>query len=135
MPGVWPCTKKENENHGRLFFKCPRNALSLVDCVHEVSVRVLGDIFLFQYPKLCGYFRFEKQYFMDLKDHGIIIVCPSNRAELEGEEEDAVDSAKVGKPNKELKQKKEKMIRKMNMYIMLAIAVICACVVFFASMK
>lgn len=83
---------------------------------------------------MCDYYRFEKHYFEDLKARGVIIVRPSNWAELE-EEEDAVDSANVGKPNKELEQKMEKMIRKMNMCIMLAVVVICACVVFVASMK
>ncbi|CAD6223705.1 unnamed protein product [Miscanthus lutarioriparius] len=51
-------TKKEGENQGRLYFKCARNT----------------------YSKVCGYYRFEKQYFQKLKDDGVIVVRPSNWA-------------------------------------------------------
>ena len=55
---------------------------------------------IFQFPKLCGYYRFEKEYFQQLKNRGIIIVRPSNWAELLDEEEGLVDS-----PNGDTKKK------------------------------
>jgi hypothetical protein len=67
----------------------------------------------FQYPKLCGYYRFEKQYFEQLKDFGIIIVRPSNWVEaMEEGEEGSVDNPALDgdKQRKELEQKLEKIM-------------------------
>ena len=65
-------TKKDGDNHGRLYFKCARNGVSSVYCPSPiVTVRVLTLVF-FKFPKLCGYYRFEKQYFEQLKEKGII---------------------------------------------------------------
>ena len=47
----------------------------------------------FKFPKLCGYYRFEKQYFQQMKDLSIVIVQPSNWAEVVEEE------ASVGSPD------------------------------------
>ncbi|CAD6225397.1 unnamed protein product [Miscanthus lutarioriparius] len=58
------------------------------------------DCGLARFPKLCGSYRFEKEYFQQLKDRGIIIVCPLNWAELLDEEEGSVDS-----PNGDTKKK------------------------------
>lgn len=107
--------------------------MSLVYCVPELSVRVLTFAF-FSYPKLCGYYCFEKQYFKHLKNLRVVIVRPSNWAQLE-DEEGAVDSANVGNQSKELEQKMEKLIRKMNMFIVLVVAVSFGCVLMYASMK
>ena len=81
---------------------------------------------------MCGYYRFEKQYFQHLKDLDIVIVRPSNWAEVVEEE------ASVGSPDgdkqqrKELELKLEKLMLKMNMFIA---CVVFGCVVMYAVMK
>ncbi|CAD6248002.1 unnamed protein product [Miscanthus lutarioriparius] len=80
--------KKEGENQGRLYFKCARNT----------------------YPKVCGYYRFEKQYFQKLKDDGVIVVRPSNWAQMLDEEVDSVDYTNVDKPRQALEHPLEQKL-------------------------
>jgi len=83
---------------------------------------------------LCGYYRFEKQYFQQLKDLGIVIVRPSNWTELV-EEEASVGSPDGDKQRKELEHKLEKLMLKMNMFIACVVCVVFGCVVMYAVMK
>ncbi|CAN6246408.1 unnamed protein product [Urochloa humidicola] len=108
-------TKKDGKNHGRLYFKCARNA----------------------FPKLCGYYRFEKAYFQHLKDRGIIVVHQTNEAQFvdEEEQEDSVDSPNVDINKNNLEQKLENLIWKMNMFIVCFACVALGCVVMYAVMK
>ena len=85
----------------------------------------------FKFPKLCGYYRFEKQYFQHLKDLDIVIVRPSNWAEVV-EEEASVGSLDGDKLRKELEHKLEKLMWKMNMFIA---CVVFGCVVMYVVMK
>ena len=81
---------------------------------------------------MCGYYRFEKEYFQQLKDCGIIIVRPLNWAELLDEEEGSVDSPNGDTKNKNLEQKLENLKWKMNMFI---ICVVLGCILMYAIMK
>lgn len=94
-------------------------------------------MFYFQFPKLCGYYRFEKHYFQRLKDCGIIIVCLSNWVELveEEEEEGSVDSPEDDKQRKKgvLEHKLDNLMWKMNM-VHVACFVI-GCVLMYVVMK
>jgi len=83
---------------------------------------------------LCGYYRFEKQYFQQLKDLSIVIVRPSNWAEVV-EEEASVGSLDGDKKRKELEHKLEKLMLKMNMLIACVVCVVFGCVVMYAVMK
>ena len=66
-------TKKDGDNHGRPYFKCATNGVSYVYCPSSiVTVRVITLDFFLKFPKLCGYYRFEKRYFEQLKEKGII---------------------------------------------------------------
>ena len=84
---------------------------------------------------MCGYYQFEKQYFQQLKDLSIVIVRPSNWAEVVEEE------ASVGSPDgekqqrKELELKLEKLMLKMNMFIACVVCVVFGCVVMYVVMK
>ena len=61
-----------------------------------------------------------------MKDTGIILVRPSNWVELMMEQEEAsVDSPNGDKKGKELEQKMELLIRRMNMLIA---CVVCFCI-------
>ena len=61
-----------------------------------------------------------------MKDTGIILVRPSNWVELMMEQEEAsVDSPNGDKKGKELEQKMELLIRRMNMLIAY---VVCFCI-------
>ncbi len=48
-------------------------------------------VFNFQFPKLCGFYRFEKDYFQKLKAIGVIVVRPSNCGDMLDEEVESVD--------------------------------------------
>ena len=66
-----------------------------------------------QYPtKLCGYYRFEKQYFQKLKDDGVIVVRPSNWAQM-----------------------LDNVIWKMNLFILCIVCVVFGCVMMYFAMK
>jgi hypothetical protein len=69
-----------------------------------------------------------------LKDRGIIIVCPSNWAELL-DEEDSVDSPNGDTKKKKLEQKLENLKWKMNMLIVCVVCVVLGCVLMYAVMK
>jgi len=70
-----------------------------------------------------------------LKDLGIIIVRPSNWAEVV-EEEASVESPDGDKQQrKELELKLEKLMLKMNMFIACVVCVVFGCVVMYAVMK
>ncbi|CAN6246409.1 unnamed protein product [Urochloa humidicola] len=89
------------------------------------------------FPKLCGYYRFEKAYFQHLKDRGIIVVHQTNEAQFvdEEEQEDSVDSPNVDINKNNLEQKLENLIWKMNMFIVCFACVALGCVVMYAVMK
>ena len=70
---------------------------------------------IFQYPKLCGYYKFEKGYFQQLKDDGIIIVGSSNQEQAVEQEERSVHSPNGDRIKNELEKKMESLIWKMNM--------------------
>ena len=70
-----------------------------------------------------------------MKDHGIIIVRPSNWAELLDEEEGSVDSPNGDTKKKNLEQKLENLKWKMNMFIMCVVCVVLGCVPMYAIMK
>lgn len=94
--------------------------------------------FHFQYPKQCGYYRFEKEYFQKLKDIGVIVVWPSNWAEQldEGEEVDSGDCQNVDKQkSKALEEKMDNVIRKMNLFFWTVLCVLVGCLVMYAVMK
>jgi len=89
-----------------------------------------------KFPKLCGYYRFEKQYFEQLKEKGIIQVRPSNWAELVDHEDVLVDSPNGPDNNrKDLEHKMETLIWKMNMFIVCVISVVFGSVVMYVAMK
>ena len=90
---------------------------------------------IFQFPKLCGYYRFEKEYFQQLKNRGIIIVRPSNWAELLDEEEGLVDSPNGVTEKKNLEQKLENLMWKMNMFIVCVVYVVFGCDLMYVVMK
>jgi hypothetical protein len=69
-----------------------------------------------------------------LKDRGIIIVWPSNWAELL-DEEDSVDSPNGDTKKKKLEQKLENLKWKMNMLIVCVVCVVLGCVLMYAVMK
>ena len=83
---------------------------------------------------MCGYYQFEKQYFQQLKDLSIVIVRPSNWAEVV-EEEASVGSLDGDKQRKELEHKLEKLMLKMNMLIACVVCVVFGCVVMYAVIK
>ncbi|CAD6245037.1 unnamed protein product [Miscanthus lutarioriparius] len=93
-------TKKDGDNHGRLYFKCARNG----------------------------------EYFQQLKDRGIIIVHPSNWAELL-DEEGSMDSPNIDTKKKILEQKLEILKWKMNMFIVCVVCVVLGCVLMYAVIK
>lgn len=74
---------------------------------------------------------------------GVIIVRPSNWAQLEEENDCAMDSARGGNRSKELEQNKSKeleqkmdnLIRKMHMFIVLVVGVFFGCVLMYGSKK
>ena len=69
-----------------------------------------------------------------MKDLGIVIVRPSNWAEVV-EEEALVGSLDGDKQRKELEHKLEKLMLKMNMFIACVVCVVFGCVVMYAVMK
>ena len=69
-----------------------------------------------------------------MKDLGIVIVRPSNWAEVV-EEEASVGSPDGDKQRKELELKLEKLMLKMNMFIACVVCVVFGCVVMYAVMK
>ncbi|CAL5084521.1 unnamed protein product [Urochloa decumbens] len=107
-------TKKDTENHGRLFFKCARNA----------------------FPKLCSYYGFEKQYFQLLKDVGVVVVRPSQWAEVVNEEEEgSVDSPNGDKQKKTLEQKMDSVFWKMNVFFACVVFMFVGGVLMYCAMK
>ena len=70
-----------------------------------------------------------------MKDSGIIIVRPSNWAELLDEEEGSVDSPNGNTKKKNLEQKLENLKWKMNMFIMCVVCVVLGCVLMYVVMK
>lgn len=93
-------------------------------------------LFHFQFSKLCGYYRFEREYFQHLKDNGVIVVHPSNWAELVHEEEDdLVDSPNGDKQKKALEQKMDNVIWKMNLFIACVVCMFFGGVLMYAAMK
>ena len=70
-----------------------------------------------------------------MKDRGIIIVCPSNWAELLDEEEGSVDSPNGDTKKKNLEQKLENLKWKMNMFIVCVVYVVFGCDLMYAVMK
>ncbi|CAN6230877.1 unnamed protein product [Urochloa humidicola] len=105
--------KKDTENHGRLFFKCPRN----------------------RFPKLCGYYGFEKQYFQQLKDLGVVVIRPSQWGELVNEEEESVESPNDDKQKKALEQKMDNVIWKMNVLFTCVVFMFVVGVLMYCGMK
>jgi len=69
-----------------------------------------------------------------LKDLDIVIVRPSNWAEVV-EEEASVGSPDGDKQRKELEHKLEKLMLKMNMFIACVVCVVFGCAVMYAVMK
>ena len=69
-----------------------------------------------------------------MKDHGIIIVRPTNWAELLEEEEGLVDSPNGDTKKKNLEQKLENLKWKMNMFIVCVVCVVLGCVLMYAVM-
>ena len=69
-----------------------------------------------------------------MKDHGIIIVRPSNWAELL-DEEGSVDRPNGDTKKKNLEQKLENLKWKMNMFIVCVVCVVLGCVMIYAIMK
>ena len=69
-----------------------------------------------------------------MKDHGIIIVRPSNWIELL-DEEGSVDSPNGDTKKKNLEQKLENLKWKMNMFIVCVVCVVLGCVLMYAVMK
>ena len=69
-----------------------------------------------------------------MKVRGIIIVRPSNWAELLDEEEGSVDSPNGGTKKKNLEQKLENLKWKMNMFIVCVVCVVLGCVLMYAVM-
>ncbi|CAL4970110.1 unnamed protein product [Urochloa decumbens] len=106
-------TKKDSENHGRLYFKCPRNG----------------------FPKLCGFYRFEKQYFQKLKDLGVIVVRPSQWAEMVNEEVDSVQSPNDDKLKKSLEQKMDNVMWRMNLFLACVVFMLFGSVLMYYAMK
>ncbi|CAO2047580.1 unnamed protein product [Urochloa humidicola] len=108
-------TKKDTENHGRLYFKCPRNG----------------------FTKLCGYYGFEKQYFQLLKDLGVVVIRPSQWGELvnQEEEEESVDSPNDDKQKKALEQKMDNVIWKMNVFFECVVFMFVGGVLMYCAMK
>ena len=92
---------------------------------------------LFQYPKLCGFYTFEKGYFQKLKDVGIVIVRPANWEVVVhvDEEESSVHNPNVEKNRNELEQKMESLIWKINMFFVCVVCVVVGCVFMYAVMK
>ena len=86
-----------------------------------------------QFPKLCGYYRFDKEYVQMLKDAGVIVFRPSNVVD-EGfpvdEEVDSVD-CQIGsdKQRKALEGKMDNVIWKMNLFIVFFVRVVFGCLV------
>ena len=70
-----------------------------------------------------------------MKDHGIIIVCHLNWAELLDEEEGLVDSPNGVTEKKNLEQKLENLKWKMNMFIVCVVCVVLGCVLMYVVMK
>ncbi|CAN6373061.1 unnamed protein product [Urochloa humidicola] len=99
--------KKETPNKGRSFFKCARNGI----------------------PKLCGFYRFQKEYFDELVDKKIIQVrCEQIEElaeELEGDE--LVDKKIIHVDDEgmqDLEKKLEKIMWKMNFVIVFVAIVV-----------
>ena len=69
-----------------------------------------------------------------MKDLGIVIVRPSNWAEVV-EEEASVGSLDGDKQRKELEHKLEKLMLKMNMFIACVVCVVFGCVVMYVVIK
>ena len=90
-----------------------------------------------QFPKLCGFYCFEKGYFQKLKDVGIIVVRPANWEDdvHADEEESSVPIPTVEKKRDELEQKMESLIWKMNMFFVCVVCVVVGCVFMYAVMK
>ena len=70
-----------------------------------------------------------------MKDRGIIIVHPSNWAELLDEEEGSMDSPNGDTKKKNLEQKLENLKWKMNMFIVCIVCVVLGCVLMYDVIK
>ena len=93
-----------------------------------------------QFPKLCGYYHFDKEHVQMLKDAGVIVFRPSNVVD-EGfpidEEVDSVD-CQIGSDEqrkalddkqrkKALEEKMDNVIWKMNLIIVGVVCVVFGC--------
>ena len=113
-----------------------------------------------QNPKLCEFFRFEKEYFKKLKEVGVVVVRPSNWAGADMVDEE-VESVHYGgdqlrkalednlsddlrkalqdsvgdKLKKALEEKVDNMVWKMNMCIICAACVVLGALVVYVTMK
>ncbi|XP_039845532.1 uncharacterized protein LOC120705065 [Panicum virgatum] len=82
--------KLESQNKGRIFFKYPRN----------------GN------PKLCGFYRFQREYLDELVEKKIVRIC--NQIDEHGGKEDEAPGENEGmKQNDGMKQLENKMERLM----------------------
>jgi uncharacterized beta-barrel protein YwiB (DUF1934 family) len=75
---------------------------------------------------LCGYYQFDKEYFLHLKEQGIIKVCqPMGALQVDEEEEGSVRCGTVETKMNMLEQKMEVVLWRMNM---LTVCVVCGVV-------
>jgi hypothetical protein len=86
-------------------------------------------LFILQYPKYCGFYRFHKEYLQMLNDAGVIVFRPSNWAEAVDKVVDSVE-CQIGSGEQrqapEDKQRKKALEEKMDNLIIVAVV----CVVF-----
>ena len=101
-----------------------------------------------QNPKLCGFFRFEKEYFKKLKEVGVVVVRPSNWAGADMVDEEvesvhyggdqlrkALEDSVGDKLKKAIEEKVDNMVWKMNMCIICAACVVLGALVVYVTMK
>ena len=81
---------------------------------------------------MCGYYKFEKGYFQQLKDDGIIVVGSSNWEQAVEQEERSVHSPNGDRIKNELEKKMESL---MNMFFVCVVYVLVGCVIMYAMMK
>jgi hypothetical protein len=76
---------------------------------------------ILQFPKLCGYYKFQREYFEDLQSKNIVIVCIDKLQDMEEEGEQpmvvqAVANSTAGNDGKTvLELKMENLSWKLNM--------------------
>jgi hypothetical protein len=94
-------------------------------------------LFILQYAKNCGFYRFHKEYLQMLKDVGVIIFQPSNWADVvdkvvasvecqigSGEQRQALEDKQR---KKALEEKMDNVIWKMNLIIADIVCVVFGC--------